>query len=206
MTATLAHTLIRQDGRDKVTGSGRYAADLTLTGMLQRLQDRRGPPPASAGSIDGRARAARRACDHHGRQRPRGPIRRVPEGPTLFARDVVRWEGELIAAVAAAAPEIAAQAAALIDIDLEPLPAVTDLETAARSDAQLVHSAWATCRADENLVRDRNVASRSTIVKGDAEAGMADADIVVRDRYVADGSHAVPIEPRAIVADWQGDH
>ena len=34
MTATPAPTLIRQDGRDKVTGSGRYAADLTMTGML----------------------------------------------------------------------------------------------------------------------------------------------------------------------------
>ena len=34
MTATLAPKLIRQDGRDKVTGSGRYAADLTMTGML----------------------------------------------------------------------------------------------------------------------------------------------------------------------------
>ena len=125
---------------------------------------------------------------------------------TLFARDVVRWEGELIAAVAAATPEIAAQAAALIEIDLEHLPALTDLEAAARPDASLVHEAWATYETDENLARDGNVASRSTIVKGDAAAGMADADIVVSDRYVADGSHAVPIEPRAIVADWQGDH
>ena len=36
MTATLAPTFIRQDGRDKVTGSGRYAADLTLTGDAPR--------------------------------------------------------------------------------------------------------------------------------------------------------------------------
>ena len=28
---------------------------------------------------------------------------------------------------------------------------------------------------------------------------------VVRSRYVADGSHGVPIEPRAVVAQWQGD-
>jgi CO/xanthine dehydrogenase Mo-binding subunit len=125
---------------------------------------------------------------------------------TLFARDVVRWEGELIAAVAAATPEIAARAAALIDIDFESLPALTDLEAAVRPGAQLVHDAWATYETDENLVRDGNVASRSTIVKGDAEAAMAGADIVVTGRYVADGSHAVPIEPRAILAEWQGDH
>ena len=125
---------------------------------------------------------------------------------TLFARDVVRWEGDLIAAVAAATPEIAARAAALIDIDLEPLPALTDLEAAMRPGAPLVHDAWATYETDENLVREGNVASRSTIVKGDAEAAMAGADIVVTGRYVADGSHAVPIEPRAILAEWQGDH
>ena len=43
---------IRQDGKDKVTGLGRYTADLTLTGMLHaRVPVRRSPP---------RPRAARR--------------------------------------------------------------------------------------------------------------------------------------------------
>ena len=208
MTATLAPTLIRQDGRDKVTGSGRYAADLTLTGMLHGALRIAEVPHASIRRLD--TTAARALPGVHAvitaADVPEVRYGAFLKDRTLFARDVVRWEGELIAAVAAATPEIAAQAAALIDIDLEPLPAVTDLETAARSDAPLVHAAWATYEADENLVRDGNVASRSTIVKGDAEAGMAGADIVVTDRYVADGSHAVPIEPRAILAEWQGDH
>ena len=111
---------------------------------------------------------------------------------TLFARDTVRWEGEVIAAVAAATPEIAARAAALIDVDLEPLAAIVDLEAAARVDAPLVHADLASYDADDNLVREGNVASRSTIVKGDAARAMAEADLVVKERYVADGSHAVP--------------
>ena len=45
----------------------------------------------------------------------------------------------------------------------------------------------------------------SAIVKGDADAAMAGADVVVKGRYVADGSQGAPIEPRAIVAQWQGD-
>ena len=49
------------------------------------------------------------------------------------------------------------------------------------------------------------IASRSTIVKGDADAAMAGADVVVKERYVADMSHAVPIEPHAIWREWQGD-
>jgi CO/xanthine dehydrogenase Mo-binding subunit len=208
MTATVAPTFIRQDGWDKVTGSGRYAADLTLTGMLYGALRAAEVPHARIRRID--TTVARAQPGVHAvitaADVPEVRYGAVLKDRTLFARDVVRWEGELIAAVAAATPEIAARAAALIVVDLELLPAVTNLDTAARSDAPLVHAGWASYDGDANLVRDGNVASRSTIVKGDAEAGLAGADIVVSDRYVADGSHAVPIEPRAILAEWQGGH
>jgi CO/xanthine dehydrogenase Mo-binding subunit len=207
-TATIAPKLIRQDGRDKVTGSGRYAADLSLTGMLYGAFRAAGVPHARIRRID--ATAARALPGVHAvitaTDVPEVRYGAFVRDRTLFARDIVRWEGELIAAVAAATPEIAARAAALIDIDLEVLPTVTDLEAAAGADGQLVHDDWAAYEVDDNVVRQRNVASHSTIVKGDAEAGMAEADIVVKGRYVADGSHAVPIEPRAILAEWQGDH
>ena len=207
-TATVAPKLIRQDGRDKVTGSGRYAADLSLTGMLYGAFRSAGVPHARIRRIDV---ATARALPGVHAVITAADVPDVRYGAfvldrTLFARDVVRWEGELIAAVAASTPEIAARAAALIDIDLEVLPSVTDLEAAVGPDGQLVHDDWAAYSVDDNVVRERNVASHSTIVKGDAEAAMAEADIVVKGRYVADGSHAVPIEPRAILAEWQGDH
>ena len=44
-----------------------------------------------------------------------------------------------------------------------------------------------------------------TIVKGDADAAMAGAEVVVKGRYVSDASQGVPIEPRAVIAQWQGD-
>ena len=203
-----APTLIRQDGRDKVTGSGRYAADLTVTGMLHGSFRVAAVSHARIRRLD--ATAARALPGVHAvlmaADVPDVRYGAFVKDRTLFARDVVRWEGELIAAVAAATPEIAARAAAMIEVDLEPLPAMTDLEAAASPDAPLVHADWATYEGEGDLVRDGNVASRSTIVKGDAAAGMGEADIVVRGRYVADGSHAVPIEPRAILAEWQGDH
>ena len=125
MTATPAPKLIRQDGRDKVTGSGRYAADLTMTGMLHgafRIAD---VPHARIRRID--TTAARALPGVHAvitaADVPEVRYGAFLKDRTLFARDVVRWEGDLIAAVAATTPEIAAQAAALIDIDLEPLPA-----------------------------------------------------------------------------------
>ncbi len=207
-TATPAPKLIRQDGRDKVTGSGRYAADLTVTGMLHGAFRMSAVSHARIRRVD--TTAARALPGVHAvitaADVPEVRYGAFVKDRTLFARDVVRWEGELIAAVAAATPEIAARAAALIEVDLEPLPALTDLEAATRPDAPLVHADWGTYEVDESVVRDGNVASHSTIVKGDAAAGMAEADIVVKDRYVADGSHAVPIEPRAILAEWQGDH
>ncbi len=208
MTATLAPNPIRQDGRDKVTGTGRYTADMTLTGMLHGAFRVADVPHARIRRLD---TTAARALPGVQAVITAADVPDVWYGAfvkdrTLFARDVVRWEGEVIAAVAATTPAIAAQAAALIEIDFEVLPAVTDLEAAARPGTALVHADWASYATDENLVRDGNVASRSTIVKGDAASAMAGADIVVKDRYEADGSHAVPIEPRAILAEWQGDH
>ena len=65
---------------------------------------------------------------------------------TLFARDVVRFEGEVIAAVAATTAAIAQQAVDAIVVEFEPLPVVTDLEAALTADAPLVHADWAVVR------------------------------------------------------------
>ncbi|MGH3114640.1 MAG: xanthine dehydrogenase family protein molybdopterin-binding subunit, partial [Gaiellaceae bacterium] len=59
--------------------------------------------------------------------------------------------------------------------------------------------------ADEELRRDGNVLGYSTVVKGDADAAIAGADVVVKGRYVSDASQGAPIEPRALLAQWQGD-
>jgi CO/xanthine dehydrogenase Mo-binding subunit len=176
-----APTLIRQDGLDKVTGTGRYAADLTVTGMLHGAFRMSSHSHARIRSLD--TTAARALPSVHAvitaADVPEVRYGAFVRDRTLFAKDVVRWEGELIAAVAASTPEIAARAAAMIEIDFEPLPALTDLEAAARPDAALVHADWGTYEVDDNVVREGNVASHSTIVKGDAAAAMAEANVVV---------------------------
>ena len=65
--------------------------------------------------------------------------------------------------------------------------------------------AGADYEADESLGRSRNTLGHSSIVKGDATAAMATAEVVVHSRYVSDASQGAPIEPRAILAQWQGD-
>ena len=205
--ATAEKPFIRQDGKDKVTGLGRYAADLTLTGMLHARFRYADHPHARIISIDTtRAKALPgvfAVITHE-------DVPDVRYGPfvqdrRLFAKEKVRYEGELVAAVAALTPDIAQQAAELIDVEYEVLPVVYDVEAALQPDAPLLHEDWASYGASEDVVREGNDCSRSTIVKGDADKGMAEADIVVKERYVADMSHAVPIEPHAIVAQWQGD-
>jgi CO/xanthine dehydrogenase Mo-binding subunit len=123
----------------------------------------------------------------------------------LFAKEEVRYEADVVAAVAAMTPELAQEAIGLIEVDYEPLPPVSDPELALAADAPLVHSDWRSYEAEDGMVRDGNILGHSTIVKGDAVGAMAAADVIVKSRYVADGSHGVPIEPRAIVAQWQGD-
>ena len=207
MTAVDVPPFVRADGPDKVTGSGRYAADLVLPGMLWAKFRYADHPHARIVSLDtSRARAmpgvlAVLTADDV-------PDVRYSAGVAdrrLFARDVVRFEGEIVAAVAATSTEAAQAAADAIDVVYEPLPPVVDPEAALEPDSPLVHPDWAGYDADPETVRDRNVASFSSISRGDAEGAMAGAHTVVSSRYVADASHAVPIEPRAVVAQWEGN-
>jgi CO/xanthine dehydrogenase Mo-binding subunit len=200
-------TFIRPDGNEKVTGVGRYTADLTVAGQLY-AQFRYGDHTrARIASIDtSRARALPgvfTVLTHE--DVPDVLYGQLVKDRRLFAKEEVRYEADVIAAVAARTPEIAQEAVGLIEVEYEPLPPVTDPELALAPDAPLVHLDWSSYEAEDGMVRDGNILGHSTIVKGDAAAAMARADVVVKSRYVADGSHGVPIEPRAIVADWQGD-
>ena len=198
---------VRADGPDKVTGSGRYTADLSLTGVLAAKFRYAGISHGRITRVDVSAARALPGVmcviTHHDVPDVRfGPF---VQDRTLFAHDIVRFEGEIIAAVAATTAEIAQRAVDAIVVEFEPMPVVTDIEAALVSDAPLVHTGWEAYGSADVVVRDRNDASFSSIVKGDVTAAMATADIVVTSRYVADGCHAAPIEPRAVLAQWEGD-
>jgi CO/xanthine dehydrogenase Mo-binding subunit len=198
---------IRADGKEKVTGVGRYTADLNLTGQLFakfRYADHSHARLLRIDTTAARALPGVFAVLTH-EDVPDVKYGGMVQDRRLFAKDKVRWEGDPIAGVAALTAEIAEQAAALIEVEYEPLPVVGSFEEAMAPDADLVHDEWQTNDGDEALVRDRNTLGYSTIVKGDADQAIADAAIVVRSRYLVDASHGVPIEPRAVLAHWQGD-
>jgi CO/xanthine dehydrogenase Mo-binding subunit len=198
---------IRADGKEKVTGVGRYTADLNLTGQLFakfRYADHSHARLLRIDTTAARALPGVFAVLTH-EDVPDVKYGGMVQDRRLFAKDKVRWEGDPIAGVAALTAEIAEQAAALVEVEYEPLPVVGSFEEAMAPDADLVHDEWQTNDGDEALVRDRNTLGYSTIVKGDADQAIADAAIVVRSRYLVDASHGVPIEPRAVLAHWQGD-
>ena len=202
---TESKLFIRPDGPDKVTGSGRYVADISLTGMLTAKFLYAGISHARITRLD--VSAARQVSGVFAVLTQEDvPERRFGSvaDRTLFAKDVVRFEGEVIAAVAAVDAEAAQRALDAVVVDYEPLPVVTDLEAAIADGAPLVHEGWADYGAVD-VEREGNVASFTSMIRGDVERGMAEADHVVSSRYVADASHAAPIEPRGVLAQWEGD-
>jgi CO/xanthine dehydrogenase Mo-binding subunit len=207
MSVAEPQAFIRPDGKEKVTGSGRYTADLNLTGQLHAKLRYADHTHARIVSIDAsRARAmpgVLTVVTHE--DVPDVLYGDLAQDRRLFAKERVRFEGDVVAAVAALTREIAAEAAAAIEVEYEPLPAVSDIEAALEDGAPLIHEEWASYEADEDLGRDGNVLGYSTIVKGDADAAMETADVVVEGRYVTEASQGAPIEPRALLAQWEGD-
>jgi CO/xanthine dehydrogenase Mo-binding subunit len=198
---------LRSDGKEKVTGAGRYTADLTLTGQAFAKFRYADHPHARITRLDTSKARALPGVVAVVTQDDLPDVRfgGLVQDRTLFAKDVVRFEGEIVAGVAALTEEIAAEAARQIEVDYEPLPVVSDFVAAMEPGVPPIHPDLASYEKDENVVADGNTMAYSTIVKGDADAGMAEADLVVRGRYVSDASQGVPIEPRAVVAQWRGD-
>jgi CO/xanthine dehydrogenase Mo-binding subunit len=200
-------TFVRPDGKEKVTGIGRYTADLTLTGQAHakfRYADHTHARITRVDASKARAVPGVLAVLTH-EDVPDVLYGGMVKARRLFAKEKVRFEGDIVAGVAATSAAIAEHAATLIEVDYEPLPAVRDFDAATADDATLVHPDWEGYEADDSLLRKRNTLGYSTIVKGDADAAMAAADVVVSSRFVTDPVQGVPIEPRAVIAQWQGD-
>ena len=207
MAVTDMPEFIRADGPDKVTGSGRYTADLTLTGQLVAKFKYADVTHGTITKLDVTAAkeipgvfAVLTAADV--------PDVRFSYGlsdRTLFATDTVRFEGEVVAAVAAINEAVAQQALDAIVLEIDELPAVVDLEAAIADGSQLVHPNVESYDNTGEFPFSGNIATHSAITLGDAEAAMADAATVITSRYVADASHATPIEPRAVAAQWEGN-
>ena len=108
-----------------------------------------------------------------------------------LAKDKVRHVGEPIAVVIAQSRYLAEDALADIVIEIEPLPAVVDLESALAAGSALVHDDVGS-----------NVAAHVRQTKGNYAAAVAGADRVIRCRLRYDHGISSPMETRGVVAQW----
>ena len=207
MTSLIGKSVRRSDGEAKVTGAAVYAIDYEEPRLLHAKLLR---SPVAAGRIV-RLDTARAAAMPGVRAIVTGEdVRRLGgfliRDMPLLANDVVRYVGEPVAAVAADTVAQARAAANAIELEIEPLPAVTDLESALAPGAPLVHEGWEAYEgAPPDSLRRGNVAWEASAHHGDLDAAFARDDIVVvEDEFESHRQHQAYIEPKACVVRHEG--
>ncbi len=165
---------VRPDGTPKVQGRFAFSSDLHADGMLWGRTLRSPHPHARIASVDvGPALAiAGVACAVTADDVPgAATYGLISADQPVFARDVVRFVGEPVAAVAADHPDTARQALDAIVVDYEPLPPLVDPEAAAG--APPIHPEGNVIRRIE-VVHGDIAATADVVVEGTYEVGMQD--------------------------------
>ena len=194
--------MVRTDALEKVTGSAVYAEDIRLPRMVYGALVRSTHAHAKILSID-----TSEALSLPG-------VRAVVTGQDIemgyygyelhdqrvFALEKVRYMGEPVAAVAAVNPDTAREAAAMVKVEYEELPAVFDPEEAMSVDAPLVHEDPNAYQLDWESERKGNLCYRLELGDGDVDRGFAGSDKVIEGTYYTPGAHAGAIEPHSATA------
>ncbi|GAB3557925.1 xanthine dehydrogenase YagR molybdenum-binding subunit [Actinopolyspora lacussalsi] len=182
----------RVEGRAKVTGTAPYAFEYPVTDPLYLHPLRSGIARGRIASIDTaaaeRVDGVHTVLTHHNADalNPIGD----PELAVLQS-DGIDFRGQLVGAVVAETPEIAAHAAGLVDIRYERLPHDSEF----RDDANIVYTPDAD--ASPMLAPD--------LERGDVDAALAEATHTVDVTYTTPPEHHNPIEPHAVIATWDDD-
>ena len=197
MKSRIGQSFPRPDAIGKVTGAASYPADLVRPGMLH-LQ------VVFAERVHARILAIEkeRALQHSGvvavltaedvPQNAYGLI--TPDQPVLCG-ETVRFAGDKVALVVAESKRAAREGAKLVSVEYSDLPAVTDPHQALRPEAPLVHAHTGS-----------NVLLHVPIRKGDAQAALAKADVVLEETFTTTWQEHAYLQPEAGIAfiDAQG--
>ena len=206
----------RLEGADKVAGMTRYTADLEVAGLLHVQVVLSPLPAARIKSIDTAAAAAAPGVVGVFTGADLASTANGPDKP--LAVDRVFFGGQAVAAVVAVSETAATDAAALVDVDLEAIPAVTNAEVAMREGAPqvletvaetseedaAVHGA-ATASESEPTERPPNVTAVASFKRGNVAKALAGADVVIKQTYRLAGVHHSPLEPHVAIARPEAD-
>ena len=203
-TGRIGARVKRGDDPRLLTGRGRYVDDLSLPRMVHaafvrsphahaRLVhvdlERAGRAPGVVGVLAGDAVA--KLCKPY-----RGVLlhyKGMKTGAMLpLAIGRVRCVGEPIVAIAAESRAAADDAAALIDIEYEPIPAVLSATEALADGAPVIHPELGD-----------NVLYETRITTGDVGRAFAGAARVWERTFTTGRHTGVPLEPRSLLADYE---
>ena len=172
----------RLDGPDKVSGRAKYTFDVKRPGMVYARAVRSPYPHAKIVSID--FSAAQRV--------PGFKTSLIVRDPKDDKTNVVMYQGDEVAAVAADTEEHAIDAARAVKVEYEVLPAVISVDSALAG------------RAPE-VFTPANVRAANTAEAGDLAAGFKAAAFTLDQTYATHVITHVCMESHGTVCEWEGD-
>ncbi|MBV9521730.1 MAG: xanthine dehydrogenase family protein molybdopterin-binding subunit [Alphaproteobacteria bacterium] len=198
MTAMIGQALNRVDGRLKVTGGARYAAETALPNLAYAVLVQSTIGKGRIAEID--AAAAERApgvlavLTHENAPKPaagKGSAKQPGEAYPLLQDDRVHYNGQHIAVVIAETFETATHAAGLLRVRYDEEGPVARLDDALDRVAVPEHF--------------RDGARPPDSQRGDPDAAFAAAAVTIDETYTTPVEHHNPMEPHAVVAAWDGE-
>ena len=201
-TSPFGASIKRREDPRLISGQGTYVDDIKMVGMLHLSLVRSPYAHANIVSIDTSAAEAadgvvavytgEQLADQLGSLICGWVVpdtKEVPHPPLAVGK--VRCVGDAVAAVVANDPAVAADAAALVDVEYEPLDAVANAEEATKDGAPLVH--------DEV---ENNVGFEWEVGGGDVDDAAANSEVRVSQRIVNQRLIPNSMEGRAVIADF----
>lgn len=184
----------RVDGIEKVTGQAKFLGDLAVPGMLHGKVVRSSYPHARIVSIDASKAEALEGVAAVLTNADISDLNAIYSGRPVIAMNKVRYVGEPVAAVAAVDQATAEQAAALIEVHYEELPAAIGIDRARAPGAALIHEG-----------RSDNICSHESVVRGDVHEAFAQSHLVLEDQFTFPMVYHYAMEPHAVIAHWNED-
>jgi carbon-monoxide dehydrogenase large subunit len=200
----VGQAVARKEDAKLITGQARFVDDLTLSGMVYVVVVRSPHAHARIRSVDvSKARAAEGVIAAFSGQdlaeEWAGPlpmawpvtedINNPPHWP--LSKDKARHVGDGVAVVVAESRALAKDAAELVEVDYEPLPAVVDVEAAMAEGAPIVHDDFGTNHCYTWPLEGPEA--------GAVDKAFAEAAVTVKERYRQQRLIPNAIEPRGVL-------
>lgn len=213
---SVGRSVPRADARAKVTGQARFLADMRFPDLVHISLVRSPFARARIGRIDTAPVAhedgvlAVVTAAEAGHELYGVFVRDQP----IFPADEALYLGQPIAAVVGATAESAALAAARLEVDWEPLPAITDLDEALAVGAESVHPDRSVSHSPGSGPAEwmtdlgystSNVCHTYLRGHGDVDAGFAESEYIFEDEFKVPFVQHYALEPHVGVARWDGE-